>query len=310
MPGPWSVMRRTRRLPCAFARTATGSPPECRTPFSSRFDRARSSCAGSASTSGRSGSSCTSKRAPRSDGLSSAASSTSSTALGSECVSMLPDSSRERSSRLATRLVSRSASPLITSLISRRSAGDSVVESIPPAAAAIAVSGERRSCDTARRSAVLRPSLRLSALFSTSFLLELGAARTCIHQDAERRRESPLELLHSRLAGLTREEHGAHALTSGEQRQRSLAGPRVHPAGVEPDALEAERPLDACGCVGERVALHHPGGSARARAPGRPRAGAAPPLPRGCGQRVRTRSPRSPRRSTPRARRGSPNARS
>ena len=46
MPGPRSTTRTSSRPPLTRARTETGSPPEWRAAFSSRFANARSSCAG------------------------------------------------------------------------------------------------------------------------------------------------------------------------------------------------------------------------------------------------------------------------
>ena len=63
---------------------------------------------------------------------------------------------------------SRPASPAMSATSSRCSAGDSDAEPSAPAAVRIAVSGERRSCETARSSAVLSTSERRSALVSTT----------------------------------------------------------------------------------------------------------------------------------------------
>ena len=83
-------------------------------------------------------------------------------ARGSSC----PDCTRERSSRLSTRWVSRSLSPATTATSSPRASSPSVGDCRPAAAAVIAVSGERRSWETERSSAVLTTLLRRSARVS------------------------------------------------------------------------------------------------------------------------------------------------
>ena len=111
--------------------------------------------------------------------------------------SAAPPSSRERSSRLSISRDSRVLSSVMTLPSSRRSSSDSVGEAIASPAATIAVSGERRSCETARSSVVLTTSARRSARVSTtspsrrsrsrpaaSSASRLGTTRSCSRRSA------------------------------------------------------------------------------------------------------------------------------
>ncbi len=96
-----------------------------------------------------------------------AASITSSIDVQSREGSAVPVRRRDRSSRLSTSAASRSESSTIAARSSCLSASVMVGELSISAAARIAVSGVRRSCDTVRSSAVLMSSLRRSASVST-----------------------------------------------------------------------------------------------------------------------------------------------
>ena len=90
----------------------------------------------------------------------------SSTEHQSACGSTAPAWSLERSSRLSTSRDKRALSSAITDVSSARDSGESVSEPSPAAAVVIAVSGERRSWDTERRTAVLTTFERRSAFVS------------------------------------------------------------------------------------------------------------------------------------------------
>ena len=93
---------------------------------------------------------------------------TSSSEIQSARGSAAPACSRERSSSWSTSRVSRALSWAIASVSSTRSASVSAGEDSASPEATIAVSGERRSCETDRSTAVLISSLRRSALVSTT----------------------------------------------------------------------------------------------------------------------------------------------
>ena len=82
--------------------------------------------------------------------------------------SALPACRRDRSSRFSTRRESRSASLAATEVSSSRAGSLSAPDRSSRTAAVIDVSGERRSCDTARKIAFWTASLRRSALVSMS----------------------------------------------------------------------------------------------------------------------------------------------
>ena len=79
-----------------------------------------------------------------------------------------PACRRERSSRFSTSRVSRSVSLAATDVSSSRASSVSVPDRRPRTAAVIAVSGERKSCDTARSNDFWTASLRLRAFVSIS----------------------------------------------------------------------------------------------------------------------------------------------
>ncbi len=163
MPGPWSTTRTTSWPPLSRARTRTGRPPPWRTPFSKTLAKARSSCTGSATRGGRSGSAASLTVSPSSPIDVRAASKTPARSIGSRRGSALPDSSRETSIRFSTRRESRWPSETTASLSSRRSSAVAVGESRAAPAAMIEVSGVRRSWETERSSAVFSSSLRRRA---------------------------------------------------------------------------------------------------------------------------------------------------
>src|SRR5437764_796393 len=94
----------------------------------------------------------------------------SSTDHNSRCVSTAPASSRDTSSRFATTRSSRAASSRMAATSESWSPSSSSTSSLASASAlaTIAVRGERRSCETARKSAVLITSLRRSASASSA----------------------------------------------------------------------------------------------------------------------------------------------
>ena len=144
-------------LPSERARvtTSTGrSGGENLSAFSSRLASARCSCAGSVRNSGRSGVIVT---RTRSDPAASAraASITSHRSTQSARGDAPPDSSFERSSRSVTSLARRALWWRMVSSSSRSSSASSA-RPRPSTAAEMAASGERKSCETARRSAVVR----------------------------------------------------------------------------------------------------------------------------------------------------------
>ena len=169
MPGPRSTKRSRMRPPTSRARTETGWPPEWRWAFSSRFANARSSWAASARTGGRSASIATLKasggqaevvdrgahdlldRAPLGVRL-------GGVGLQAREVEQVVDQPRE-----AARLVGHRRGELGALRRSVR-----LGECSASAVVRIAVSGERRSCETERSSAVLITSLRRSAAVSTT----------------------------------------------------------------------------------------------------------------------------------------------
>ena len=175
MPGPRSTTR-TINLPpspangrTARARTDTGCPAECRRAFSSTFTNARSSCAESTRTSGRSRS----------------IDSANSSAPGAQlCPAPRRSPPRPRSTRAAARPrrppdargragcrpAATAAAPPPRSRPPSPCARPRAASPTPTAspAAEIAVSGERRSWETARSSAVLTTSARRSDAVSTT----------------------------------------------------------------------------------------------------------------------------------------------
>ena len=166
MPGPWSATKRcTRPPPTAPAPTRTTEDGgDHATAFATRLATARSNRTGSASISGRSGGRSTLTRSGSWLTLRSALPITSSTAVGRRWAVRAPVCTRLMSSRLPTRWLSRSVS---SSMVERKSIRSA---SLQPTSdwrrlvtdALMDDSGVRRSCDTARRSAVRSASVSAS----------------------------------------------------------------------------------------------------------------------------------------------------
>ena len=196
-----------------------------------------------------------------------------------------------RSSRLSTSRDRRALSALITEVeLARAPPRQRVSEPRPPAAAVIAVSGERRSCETERRSGGLHHVRAAQCLRLDHLRLELLAPR------ARRPRASP----------------GPEPRDPGARR-----GPRLGAGGHEHRADAAARPRSAAaragaGSLSAQRARSPPTGRSKvwamrwlaarsesstldaaraARAPARrtdrPRAGGARPLPPGRARRPR-----------------------
>ena len=166
MPGPRSTTRTSTRGPDRPRAHDTGWSPEKRAEFSSRLANARSSCAASAWSSGRSASSAT--RTPpggrrRRRGA-------------HELLDRAPVGTRLGRARLEPRqveqVVDQARQPVgLAADVGHRArrARASVIEaSRARRPRSIAVSGERRSCETARSTAVLTTFERRSALVSTT----------------------------------------------------------------------------------------------------------------------------------------------
>ena len=171
-PGPAVVGADDRTSsPATATVTSTGSDgDDRRSAFSITFASARSSCAASTRTGGAPPASRTRTRSASGPRVSSARETSSSTAHSSGRGCAAPASSRERSSRFATRRSRRAVSSRIVSSSAARSSSSRSSDELsrPPEAARIAVRGERRSWLTAWRTAVLTASLRRRASASAA----------------------------------------------------------------------------------------------------------------------------------------------
>ena len=288
MPGPRSTTRSRSRPPTARARTDTGWPPEWRTPFSSRFAIARSSWAASARDERQ-----VAVEREREVGL-----------RPVEALDRAADHLVERHP-VAPRLGRAGLEPgEVEQLVDeprqpprlgrddgrrarraprRRASASRCV----PAAVTIAVSGERRSCDTARSSAVFTTSLRRSAAVSTTSASSASRSRAAREQRLERRDDALLQPPQPGLGRVGRDQERAErgrAVAQRERRRRRSVGGDL----VERD--RGRRPARAPGpAAAPRPAAPsagRPRAAAAAPSPprGRPRGGARPPPPRAPGR--------------------------
>src|SRR4051794_10603663 len=161
-PGPSSVTRTVRWSRAEPPVTRTGRPGgDTRAALSRRLTKTRSSWLASARASGRSAGSsiCTGAAFT----CAAARPTTSCTSTQSTRGFTAPASTRERSSRSSTRCASRAVSSRSTARSSARSSPSMRSSASPETAVVMAVSGLRRSCEIACRTAVLATSARCAA---------------------------------------------------------------------------------------------------------------------------------------------------
>src|SRR4051812_7493367 len=161
-PGPSSVTRTVTWLRAEPPVTRTGRPGgDTRAALSRRLTKTRSIWLASARASGRSAGSSIWTGAALT--CAAARPTTSCTSTQSTRGLTAPASTRERSSRSSTRRASRTDSSRTTARSSSRSSSEMRSSPRPDTAVVIAVSGLRRSCEIACRTAVLATSARWAA---------------------------------------------------------------------------------------------------------------------------------------------------
>ena len=218
---------------------------------------------------------------PRTPDVSTAATITSPRSHQSTRGSAASASSRDRSSRLSISRDSRCAS----SRDRRRQLAALVVARgrSPPSgstAVRIAVSGERRSCDTARSSAVLTTSLRRSAAASTRLPSSSSRSIAAASSASSDGHDALLDAAQRRLREVRRHEQRAELARALAQRERQ-------PALVALDGAAARSPPTAGRASATGGGRHRrvrgrgrpmsAAAGAPSRRPGRPRADADPP---------------------------------
>ncbi len=179
--------------------------------------------------------------------------------------STAPACRRDRSSRLSTSRDSRALSSAITAVNSARASRERVSDASPPAAVVIAVSGERRSCDTERSTAVLTTFDRRSAFVSMTCASSSSRRRAAADERLERGDHAVLDRLEHGGLGVARDHHRADASAVDEQRQRAPALVGVRPGQLDRAPTRARTPW--------RPGARPSAATRRARAP---RAAAAP----------------------------------
>ena len=245
--------------------------------------KARSSCAASARMSGRSGAIASANVPGGSATSSTAARTTSSIEHHSTRGSAVRASRRDMSSRLSTRRESRSrlAGDVGHQLAVLGAATASSSRARRPAVR-IAVSGERRSCETARSSAVLSTSERRSAARLDHLALQRVALDRGAEDGLERRDDALAQALEDVRAQARGDQQRAQRRLAQRQGDAALVALAPRAARSRPTAARARGPGAARPPAAPRRGSRRAAAAAPSRRPDRPPGGA--PAPRACGR--------------------------